>query len=342
MAIRDLCSFDFMANADIDEKFTSTGNIGQIGVSQGRGGSNSLRLPSPAFGIARYGQLPNHATYGAAFAMRYSVPVTTTGKIMSFMETVAYQIAPWIDPGGRVVVSRGNSLANTLGTSTSQVFFPGVYHHVQFLVTISSTVGAYEVRVDGATVLSGSAVNTMGATIPFINGYEIGAGASNVANVDIDDLYIWDGSGSVNTGFPGDVRVLSALPNGAGATTNFTPTSGANYTTVDDPTPNITDYVSGTTVGNKDTYAFADIVGSGTVRGAMLSVYATKADVGAARGIKAICRSGSTEVLSAEQILGVGYRYWLQAVYEQDPATSALWATLAALNAAEFGVQVST
>jgi hypothetical protein len=341
MAIRDLCSFDTLANADVGNRFSiPPGNIApSISAATGRGGTASLRGSSFGYGVARYG-LPNHATYGIACSFRIAVPPTSSQPILALMDDTTYQCHVNMDAAGRVQFVRG--INTTVATSAAVVIFANTTHHLQFMATIDPSVGVYEIRVDGVNVLSATGANTRNTTNNFANGYQIASGNATGSNWDIDDLYVWDGSGSLNTGFPGDVRVLSSLPNGAGATTNFTPTSGANYTTVDDPTPNTTDYVSGTTVGNKDTYAFADIVGSGTVRGSMLSVYAQKADVGAARGIKAICRSGGTEVLSTEQILGLGWRYWLQSVYEQDPATSALWANLAALNAAEFGVAIST
>lgn len=341
MAIRDLCSFDTLANADIANRWTVPGgNLApSINAATGRGGTASLRGGSFGYGVARYG-LTNHATYGMACSFRIAGLPTTSQRILSLLDDTTDQCHLNMDPAGRVQFVRG--ISTTVATSAAVVLFAGVTHHLQFMATIDPTVGVYEIRIDGVNVLSGTGANTRNTANNFANGYILCGGGATGGAWDIDDLYVWDGSGSLNTGFPGDVRVLSSLPNGAGATTNFTPTSGANYTTVDDPTPNITDYVSGTTVGNKDTYAFADIVGSGTVRGSMLSIYAQKADVGAARGIKAICRSGGTEVLSVEQILGLGWRYWLQAVYEQDPATSVLWANLAALNAAEFGVQVST
>jgi hypothetical protein len=170
----------------------------------------------------------------------------------------------------------------------------------------------------------------------------IGDSGATGSNIDIDDLYVWDGAGSINNTFPGDVRVFAVLPSGAGNSAQWTPSTGTNYSAVDDATPNTSDYVSSSTPTNKDTYAFSDIAGSGTVLGAQLSLYAQKAASGSTRGIQGVCRSVTTESNSVEAVLGTSWRYWVQAIYETDPATAAAWASVAALNAAEFGVYLST
>ena len=343
MAIRDLCGFDTMVTADLDERFSAIASVPTIVAAAGRGGSACLRIGSVFANLVKLG-LSAHATYGAAFAFKCAGPFTAgSPPLFTFGDGLANpidQVSLCVTAAGNLIVKRGTGSGTTLGTSAASALVAGVQHHIQIMVTINDTTGSYEVKVDGATVLSGSGVDTKQTTNAWVDSYTLNGLGS--FNTDFDDLYVWDGSGSANTGFPGDVRVLSALPSGAGATTGMTPSTGANYAAVDDATPNTSDYVSGDTVSEKDTYAFADIVGTGTVRGALLSAYATKAAEGAARGIKGVCRSGGTEQLSSEVTLGVGWRYWLQAVYENDPATAAAWASVAALNSAEWGVSVAT
>lgn len=335
MTMRDCCSFDGMATADIDERYENF-TAGTISAGTGRGGTNSFHGSTSSAGYDKFG-LSSHATYGVAFAWKQAALVAKT--VFQFYDGAAAQVGLGIDATGKIFVWR-NNVGTVIATSASIVIFANVQHHIQFQVTINNTTGSYEVRVDGVNVLSGSGVNTRQTANNQVNGY--GFGGTGAVNFDIDDVFVWDGAGSLNNTFPGDVRVLATLPSGAGNSAQWTPSTGSNFAAVDDATPNTTDYVSDSTVGHKDTYAYTDLAGTGTVLGAQLSLYASKADAGATRGIKGICRSSSTETLSSEVTLGVGWRYWLAAIYELDPATAAAWASLTALNAAEFGVQVTT
>lgn len=338
MTMRDCCSFDGMVTADIDERYTSV-STPSISAGNGRGGTNSLHGGLSASGYEKYG-LPNHATYGVALAWKQDRYIPAA-SVCALLDAASPQVGVAVDGSGHVLVWR-NTTATVVATSVSAPIVIGAQHHIQFQATINNTTGVYEVRVDGINVLSGSGANTRATANNQANGYRISGGAGTAFVFDADDVYVWDGAGSINNSFPGDVRVFATLPSGAGNSTQFTPSAGSNYQAVDDATPNTSDYVSDSTVNHKDTYAFTDIVGSGTVLGAQLSLYAQKADAGSTRGIKGICRSSSTEELSAEVVMGTSWRYWVQAVYETDPATAAAWANLAALNAAEFGVQVST
>lgn len=337
MVMRDACSFDYMLAADLDERFQFlSGLLGTIVAARN---GNGIRIAS--LGDASKLNLASHATYGAAFAWKFDAAafLSTPRIIFDFMDGSADQISLAYTVSGQVQVLRG---ATVLGTS-GIVLIVGTMHHIQFQATINNTTGSYEVKVDGVSVLSGTGVNTRnGTAVNQANGYRLGAGGSSSGGQIFDDLYVWDGSGSVNNTFPGDVVVSAILPSGAGNSTQWTPSAGSNYQCVDETTPNTSDYVSTLTLNNKDTYVFGDVAGSGSPLGAVVNAYATKADAGAARGIKAICRASSTESQSSEVTISTTWRYWIQAVFENDPSTSALWASLAAINGAEWGVQVTT
>lgn len=340
MGMVEACSFDGMVTADLDERFDVVGSVTTIGSANGRHSSNALRLANFGGQIRRL-NLANHATYGVAFSCKLASLPGSAQPIFGFLDSTTLQIDLAVNETGHVLVRRSGS--TTLGTSAAAVIFAGSEHHIQFMVVINDATGTYEVKVDGVSVLSGTGADTKNTANAYANGYDIGNGGASGSSIDIDDLYVWNGAGSLNTGFPGDVKVFASLPSGAGNSAQWTPSTGSNYQCVDESSPNAaTDYVSETTVNEKDTYAFADIAGSGTVLGAQVSVYAQKSDAGAVRGIKAVCRSGSTEADSAEAILSTSWRYALQVPFETDPATSAAWASLAALNAAEWGVKLTT
>lgn len=337
MAMRDCCGYDGMSAGDIDERYDLLGTLTPTIVA-GRTG-NGVRIQSLQH-ISKTG-LPNHATYGVATAWKFDGSPLLVGPraIIGLLDGQTEQVSLQFNQLGSVSVLRG---ATVLGTSANGVIIANTQHHIQFQATINNATGSFEARVDGVTVLTGTGQNTRTTANNQANGYQLGQGGNTSGPQIFDDVYCWDGSGSFNNTFPGDLKVLSSSPSGAGNSTQWTPSTGSNWAAVDDSTPNTGDYVASQTVGQKDTYAMSDIVGSGTPLGAQLSIYATKADAGAPRGIKGVCRNGGNESLSAEAIMSTAYRYWLSAVFELDPATGAAWANLAAINSAEFGEQVTT
>ena len=86
-----------------------------------------------------------------------------------------------------------------------------------------------------------------------------------------DDLYVCDGSGSVNNDFLGDVRVVTVRPNGAGGSTQWTPDSGSNYARVNETiSGEDSNYVEDGTSGHEDRYAYGDLSGVLGIKGLVI------------------------------------------------------------------------
>ena len=102
------------------------------------------------------------------------------------------------------------------------------------------------------------------------------------SGMNFDDLYVCDSAGSTNNGFLGDCRIDTIYPSGAGNYTQFTPSTGSNYTCVDETAPNTTDYVDGATVGDRDSYALGNLsaLSSQTVYGVQVNAAILKDDAG--------------------------------------------------------------
>jgi hypothetical protein len=127
------------------------------------------------------------------------------------------------------------------------------------------------------------------------------------------------------------------MPNGAGAHSAWTPNGATpNYACVDETTADgDTTYVSDSTPGDIDTYAFADVDASATVYGVQTNLYARKDDAGT-RQIAPVVRQSGTDYVGTTVTLGSSYSFYSQ-IYNQDP-TAADW-TAAHVNADEFGVK---
>lgn len=83
---------------------------------------------------------------------------------------------------------------------------------------------------------------------------------TGIGQVDVDDLVVWDDQGSYMNSFPlGPRRIQLHRPTAAGASTQWTPASGANWQAVDD-----TDWSGGVgvtaeTASLKDLYELSDL-----------------------------------------------------------------------------------
>ena len=190
--------------------------------------------------------------------------------------------------------------------------------------TIADSGGYVEVRINGTTEITytGDTRNGGNASSDRITF----CGVNNLG-IDwwFDDVYMLNGSGSTNNDFLGDVRVAALLPSGAGASTQWTPLSGANYTNVDDATPDDdTTYNSDATAGDKDTFALPSLPSTAaTVYGVQTLTWDRKDDAGS-RTLRHVVRESSTDYESADLTVLDAYTYH-RAVWETNPNSGSAW-----------------
>ncbi|MGI0150005.1 MAG: hypothetical protein ACREDF_10815, partial [Thermoplasmata archaeon] len=218
-----------------------------------------------------------------------------------------------------------------------------VFHYIEFKVTISDASGVAVLKINGVTELTGSGLDTQNTTNASADRVLLGLNGSALnVNTDYDDLYVCDGSGTVNNDFLGDIRCEYIPPNGNGNSSQFVGSDGNsvdNYLLVDEATPNDdTDYVESGTITEKDTYAQGNLTPtSGTVYGVQMLPYARKTDAGV-RSIASIARLAAAEDLSVDKILSTSYSYFPD-IRETKPGGGA-W-TVTDVNNAEFGCKIS-
>lgn len=344
MALRFVDSFDHYATADITQKWSSiVGGTPVIGA-WGRRSTNAIRMPNnSATGASIQQVLDNQATWTVGFALSINQSITaSSAKIVSLLDAGTNQCDLRINSDLTLSVTRNGTV---LGTSVATVSTSG-FNSIEFKVTISDAAGAYEVRINGSNVLSGSSADTKNTANATANTVRLGTdGALLVSGsvVTYEDLYINDGTGSTNNSFLGDVRVDCYMPSGNGNSSQLTGSDGNstdNYLLVDEASQNgDTDYVQSATSGQKDTYAITDMSHTPTsIFGAQINMVAKKDDSGT-RSICAVTRSGGSDTDGATQALSTSYSCYRE-IRETDPNTSAAW-TRTNLNSAEFGVKVA-
>ena len=140
--------------------------------------------------------------------------------------------------------------------------------------------------------------------------------------------------------FLGDGVVATIVPNAAGSSAGWTPSSGASWDAVNDrPVPDDdATYVVATTVGSKDLYNFEDIPVGSLVKGIHVNILARKETTGAA-SVAPIVHPTSTDYLGPTQgVASTAYDRYVTQAWDLNPETGVKF-TAAEINAGQFGVQ---
>jgi hypothetical protein len=272
-------------------------------------------------------------------AVRITAFPTTLVVLLAWLDGVTLQGDVGITNTGAVLVRGGGSA--TLGTSTN-VLSLNTYYYLEWRLLVGNAgIGQSEVRVNGVSWLALTGVDTQGTVNATATVLKCGTVQSSAGSLDIDDLYICDGTGSAphNT-FLGDCRVDALLPNADVTPQQWTPsTPGTHYTLVGETVPNTTDYVSSSTPTHRELFGMQDLAAlTGTIYGVQCALAALKSDAGT-RSLKPLLLSGASEVLGTPTVLSTSQTYTVH-MQVTDPATGALWSE-SAVNAMQCGAEVA-
>jgi hypothetical protein len=222
------------------------------------------------------------------------------------------------------------------------------WNYVEVKVTFHNTTGSYEIRVNGITVLSDTNVDTTNGTTSNQADTVAIRGLYGFSSTDqkgqhcIDDWYICDTTGTSNNNFLGPLKVENLHPDGAGDSTQWTPSAGSNYQTVDEVVLNTTDYNSSATSTNKDLFTCGNLTNiDGSVFGVQVDCHAVSTQA-EALGIKPkVKRSTSEGTGDAVYIADDNYYQQCQHMFEQDPAAGPGAWTVTNVNAMQIGYEVA-
>lgn len=271
------------------------------------------------------------------FAMNMLIVPGTIIKTYTDTGTTS-QVYVTLNNGGSLSIVRGSG--TVLATSAANVYPGNSWQYIELCVQIDSTVGYCELRVNGGTVASYSGNTRNGGTSTSVDRFDILRTSGGTETNYWDDLYVCDNTGTSNNTFLGDIQVQTLLPNGAGASTQFTPTGATtNWQAVSNVPYSTADYNSASTVGNRDLYTLSHLsAGTGTVFGIQTNMIVNKTGAGTAN-IKAAIQSGATIYYDPTIALSTTAA-WSGVIRQIDPATSAAW-TVTGVNSLEAGAEVA-
>jgi hypothetical protein len=239
------------------------------------------------------------------------------------------------DAAGHLQITRNGT---QLGANSTLTVLANTWYWIELKVKVHDTLGTYEVKVNGTTYISGTGADTRnGGT-----GIPTGGGWCTQGNVGtrFSDFVIWDTTGAVANDFFGPIQIHCRRPIEAGNYAQWTPNYGPNFANVGDVSApdDLSTFNQSATAGQKDTFKGADLpISSGSVLG-IQHVIRAKQDGGAARTLRPIQRSGSTDYNGTSFSVPGSFAYQLEAK-SINPATSAAY-TVSDVNDAEFGYEL--
>jgi len=276
-------------------------------------------------------------------------------QVMDYVQDLA-QLTVRLDPRSGIVSVYSGDPDTTfpspvlLAMSTPNAFSPHIWNYVEVFASIG-TGGAFDVHVQGSSVVSGSGVLVQyptplpagKATRNDLSGfrYRLGEDGNTQDGValSIDDFYVCDSTTGPGTypcnSFLGDVAVQTLTPT-ANVSVQWTPLAGTNYTEVSTAQfEGDLSYNSAGVVGAADVFTLSALPTSTlAVFGVQLTGAYRKLNASAQTIVQTVT-SGGTAQASAPLTMSLAYAYY-STMLPLDPHTSASW-TPAAVNLMHAG-----
>ena len=332
-------SFDHYDTDHMNEKYTAV--FGASISSGGREGGNCLSLPE---GASIYKAFPNDSELIVGFAFNPSQSVSSQADIVNIYDISNKQCSLRINASNGLEFHTFPGGTDTLiASSDAGVISINTYQYIEIKVVFStSSTGSVAVQLNGENVITvtGIATSSSGNNYANVVGLLGFVGFSGGIYL-FDDLYVCDGSGTVNNDFLGDVAVQLLLPNGDGSENDFSQvggTSGENYTSVNEvPPDDDSSYVYSSNPGDIDSYTMTS-VGSPTAIVGVQIVASARKDDSSTRVLALGFGNSSTFDFDDGNSLTSSYLMYTQP-YDENPLTSAAW-TISDLDDGEIAIKV--
>lgn len=237
---------------------------------------------------------------------------------------------------GSALTSGGN-LIDSLPAGT---IIAGSWYTFEILILPLNSGGEYDVAINGASVMSGTGVDTFDGigAMTTTCGFQfrcIGEVSQSVV-IDVDDVMFGVDETSLLTVTQG-LPVHEALVPTSDIEADGTPSTGLDhYALVDEIPPGASDYVEFDTAGDRERFGFSNRTETGDVLGLM--VWSTASDPLTADTIRTLINSNATEVESGNLVLSATPGTAYTQNQETDPDTGIAWTT-AGVNAVTAGAR---
>lgn len=271
---------------------------------------------------------------GLFFMMYGGVPVFSV-VINATLGFSVYAVNYWDGSFGNLNVT--SVLGSTSQALLSQI---GNYQYLEVCAQAGVGTGSISLYLQGqqVLVLTGLTLSAAFDACGFMNGTNNSSRGQFDGSYVVDDLYL------SNSFTPlGPIRVSTLRPSGAGASTQWSPLTGANWTQVSETlVDGDTSYVFSNTVGQSDLYGMNPLpVTPPSILGVNVVTFAEATDANP-RSLYSQIRSGLGSTVytgSAITLSGGYYRY--DRMLTQDPFSGSTW-TVTGVNGSQIGPNLAT
>lgn len=203
---------------------------------------------------------------------------------------------------------------------------------IEVYFKLANAGGRFVVKIDGVTDIDFTGDTENATNIVFNHIYLGRNDATKTTKAYFDNFKIDDAA------YPGGNKIQAIVPTGAGNTTGWTASAGANWECVDEIPKNDADYVNASGI-LKDTYAAGNMSGSiSSIK--CVQIQSRSKSITHTNTLKLIVRSGGADYEGDGGVVGAAFKSHYY-IWEANPADAAAWEE-ADVNAAEIGVKNNT
>jgi hypothetical protein len=292
------------------------------------------------------GAVNNGATSSGALSRNFAAPIGGAGVTIGagcWFKSTSYhaESAPSLTAIGNAGIFLGSSTALQLefpnGSFSSSVtcsILDGNWHWIEWAILQAATaIGTWSIWIDGVLAGSATGITTGVGTATIV---AVTPTATTTNTTSICQVIFWDSTGSAFNTFPlGPRRISTLIPNGAGASTQYTPSTGTNWSCVAGAYSAAT-FVSSTVTGQIDLYTYPNLpIVPSTINAVVGNYFGQNSGVGAAQNTPKM-RTSSTTVSGTAVTLPNGTNASSQFAWYADAGGSA-W-TDTSVNAVQLGM----
>lgn len=318
-----------MLNGAWAEFSAGNGTLPYVSNARARTGSHSLRIEFNSLAnagvVARRVLGATKVVVGVGFAVWFTgLPDVNGTHCIEFRDGSNAAVARCaIQSDGSIGVYDANSL--TYIGASQPCLQTSSWSHVEIKLTSDDVAGAVEIRVNGETVLSleDQDFGTGVAALVWGNPQKNSSGSFNW---NIDDIFTWDTTGTLNNNFIGAQRVTTIFPDADTAVADWAKTGAANgYDCIDNVPPDgDTTYISTDGLNDQSEFELPALPPeTDSIAGVYVPVLARLESAGSGN-VQVSMISGVDAAAGPDTPLTTTYNYW-GSVFETDPATDVAW-----------------
>jgi hypothetical protein len=290
----------------------------------GMGGSYSLRTNGASTGVQKDITADDEMYF--AFKVR---PTAGNAKPRLYLlnNTTSMLYVELYFPGEYITVKTGSG--GTLATGTTAIY-PGVTYLIEVYVKIADSGGRVVVKIDRNTTDIDFTGDTLTEGESQFNRFKIVMGDGDCY---VDDVVLDDAN------WIGQTFIQPLVVTGAGNSTQWSPSSGSNYTCVDERPASDSDFVSTDSVDQLDLFTASDLAGDiEAIKCVQVVARAVQEGAPTPQNVQLAVRSGGSNYFSGDKAVPLTTPADLFHIWETDPDTASAW-TESGVNALEIGVK---